>query len=306
MGVTQPGNNACSDGNHGLIVRIRIPIPERLRARRTITYGKADSGSQRLLQWKVHADEPEVHKILRRAVLAMRIAVVGSGYVGLVTGACFADLGHEVVLVDNDEKKLAALRDGRGADPREVPARAADAASGKAHSRFPATCRRPRGRAQRCSSRSGRRRLKVATPISPMSSPWRGKSPAALKGYKVVVEKSTVPVYTSQWVRTIITEQWGGIRRSLTWLRIRNFCGKERRLRILSIPTALWWGWRSERAAEVMRQIYGPLTSGWYYGRTEMRFRGRRRAGRRAAAAARSPARRARSSSSTHPTRFWR
>src|SRR6202140_4283350 len=44
-----------------------------------------------------------------RRRLAMRIAVVGSGYVGLVTGACFADLGHEVVLVDNDEKKAAAL-----------------------------------------------------------------------------------------------------------------------------------------------------------------------------------------------------
>src|ERR1035437_10276220 len=42
----------------------------------------------------------------------MRIAVVGSGYVGLVTGTCFAELGHEVVLVDNDEKKLAALRNG--------------------------------------------------------------------------------------------------------------------------------------------------------------------------------------------------
>ena len=42
----------------------------------------------------------------------MRIAVVGPGYVGLVTGACFADLGHDVVLVDNDEKKLAALRNG--------------------------------------------------------------------------------------------------------------------------------------------------------------------------------------------------
>ena len=42
----------------------------------------------------------------------MRIAVVGSGYVGLVTGACFADLGHEVVLVDIDEKRLEALRTG--------------------------------------------------------------------------------------------------------------------------------------------------------------------------------------------------
>jgi len=42
----------------------------------------------------------------------MRIAVVGSGYVGLVTGVCFADLGHQVVLVDNDAKKLAALKNG--------------------------------------------------------------------------------------------------------------------------------------------------------------------------------------------------
>jgi UDPglucose 6-dehydrogenase len=43
----------------------------------------------------------------------MRIAVVGSGYVGLVAGACFADLGHHVILVDNDPSKLAALRNGQ-------------------------------------------------------------------------------------------------------------------------------------------------------------------------------------------------
>ena len=43
----------------------------------------------------------------------MRIAVVGSGYVGLVAGACFADLGHDVILVDNDDRKLAALKNGQ-------------------------------------------------------------------------------------------------------------------------------------------------------------------------------------------------
>ena len=42
----------------------------------------------------------------------MRIAVVGSGYVGLVAGACLADLGHDVMVVDNDQEKLAALRRG--------------------------------------------------------------------------------------------------------------------------------------------------------------------------------------------------
>jgi UDP-glucose 6-dehydrogenase len=39
----------------------------------------------------------------------MHITVVGSGYAGLVAGACFADLGHEVILVDNDQQKVAAL-----------------------------------------------------------------------------------------------------------------------------------------------------------------------------------------------------
>src|SRR6202451_2976691 len=42
----------------------------------------------------------------------MRIAVVGSGYVGLVAGACFADLGHDVIVVDNDQTKLDALKAG--------------------------------------------------------------------------------------------------------------------------------------------------------------------------------------------------
>ena len=42
----------------------------------------------------------------------MRVTVVGSGYVGLVTGACFAELGHHVVVVDNDQSKLSALREG--------------------------------------------------------------------------------------------------------------------------------------------------------------------------------------------------
>ena len=42
----------------------------------------------------------------------MRIGIVGSGYVGLVAGACFADLGHDVILVDNDQQKLAALKGG--------------------------------------------------------------------------------------------------------------------------------------------------------------------------------------------------
>jgi UDPglucose 6-dehydrogenase len=43
----------------------------------------------------------------------MRIAMIGSGYVGLVSGACFADFGHDVVCIDKDEGKIARLKDGR-------------------------------------------------------------------------------------------------------------------------------------------------------------------------------------------------
>jgi len=40
----------------------------------------------------------------------MRIAMIGTGYVGLVSGACFADFGHQVTCVDTDGDKIAALR----------------------------------------------------------------------------------------------------------------------------------------------------------------------------------------------------
>ena len=43
----------------------------------------------------------------------MKIAIVGTGYVGLVSGTCFAEVGHEVICVDNDKKKVATLQAGQ-------------------------------------------------------------------------------------------------------------------------------------------------------------------------------------------------
>src|SRR3990170_3079241 len=43
----------------------------------------------------------------------MRVTMIGSGYVGLVSGACFADFGHDVICVDKDERKIDALLEGR-------------------------------------------------------------------------------------------------------------------------------------------------------------------------------------------------
>src|ERR1700747_3860188 len=133
----------------------------------------------------------------------MRIAVVGSGYVGLVAGACFADLGHEVILIDNDQEKLAALKNG------EVPI----------HEQFlPELLARHRGHRLTFSEdlheavrASAAVFVAVGTPptdsgdadLSYVESVAREIS-GAIRDYKIVVEKSTVPVYTSEWVRKII------------------------------------------------------------------------------------------------------
>ena len=133
----------------------------------------------------------------------MQIAVVGSGYVGLVAGACFADLGHDVIVVDNDQKKLAALNRG------EVPI----------HENFlPELLHRHRGTRLQFSDdletavrASAAIFVAVGTPpteqgeadLSYVESVARGIA-GAIDSYKVVVEKSTVPVYTSDWVRKII------------------------------------------------------------------------------------------------------
>jgi len=197
----------------------------------------------------------------------MHIAVVGTGYVGLVTGACFADLGHEVVLVDNNEERIAALRNG------EVPI----------HERFlPELLARHRGERikfsgdlQAATRASAAVFIAVGTPptesgdadMSYVESVAREIS-GGVDGYKVVVEKSTVPVYTSQWIRTIIMRN-GADPSHFDVASNPEFLREGTAVTDFLYPDRIVVGVESERGAEVMRQIYGPLTSGWYYGRGE-------------------------------------
>jgi UDPglucose 6-dehydrogenase len=137
----------------------------------------------------------------------MRIVMVGSGYVGLVSGACFADFGHDVVCVDKAEEKIAALKQGRIPifEPGLDELVATNAKSG---------------------------RLSFTTELAPavaeadvvfiaVGTPSRrGDGHAdlgyvhgaareiaeAIKGFTVVVTKSTVPVGTGDEVERIIRE----------------------------------------------------------------------------------------------------
>jgi len=197
----------------------------------------------------------------------MRIAVVGSGYVGLVAGACFADLGHEVVLVDNDQSKITALRDG------QVPI----------HEKFlPELLTRNRGTRLQFSDDlkeavrvSAAIFVAVGTPptesgeadLSYVESVAREIS-GAIEDYKVIVEKSTVPVYTSEWIRRIILRN-GTDPELVDVASNPEFLREGTAVTDFLFPDRIVVGCDSSRSAEVLREIYAPLTNASYYQRTE-------------------------------------
>jgi len=197
----------------------------------------------------------------------MRIAVVGSGYVGLVAGACFADLGHEVIVVDNDQGKLAALKAG------QVPI----------HEQFlPELLARHRGQRLTFSDdlpaavrASAAIFVAVGTPptdngdadLSYVESVAREIS-GAIDDYTIVVEKSTVPVYTSEWVRKIILRN-GTDAELFDVASNPEFLREGTAVTDFLFPDRIVIGADSERCANVLREIYAPLSDGSYYKRPD-------------------------------------
>ena len=193
----------------------------------------------------------------------MQIAVVGSGYVGLVAGACFADLGHDVIVVDNDDKKLAALNRG------DVPI----------HENFlPELLQRHRGTRLRFSDdlqtavrASSAIFVAVGTPpteqgeadLSYVESVARGIA-GSINNYKIVVEKSTVPVYTSDWVRKIILRN-GAEHDQFDVASNPEFLREGTAVTDFLYPDRIVVGADTERCAAVLREIYAPLVDGTYY-----------------------------------------
>jgi len=197
----------------------------------------------------------------------MRIVVVGSGYVGLVAGACFADLGHEVSLVDNDQEKLAALQAGK------VPIH---------EILLPELLARHRGKRLTFSDdlhaavkESAAVFIAVGTPptehgeadLSYVESVTRGIA-TAINGYKVVVEKSTVPVYTSEWIRRILLRN-AAAPDLFDVASNPEFMREGTAVVDFFYPDRILLGANSERCAAVLREIYASMTDGSYYRRSE-------------------------------------
>lgn len=136
----------------------------------------------------------------------MKVCVIGTGYVGLVTGACLAEIGHDVICVDNDETKVQGLK--QGIIPIYEPGLAELVTRNSAHGQLAFTTSLPEG-----VNASEVVFVTVGTPplpngeadLSYVEAVARGVG-AALDGYKVIVNKSTVPVGCGDWVAMLVRE----------------------------------------------------------------------------------------------------
>ncbi len=191
------------------------------------------------------------------------ICVIGSGYVGLVAAACFADMGHKVVCVDNDEARVKLLREGG------VPI---------FEEHLPELLARHRGRGVTFTSNLGEAVEKSEAVFIAVGTP-QGDSGAAdlsyveavvaeiarmIKSYKVIVEKSTVPVYTNDWIRRVL-HRHGVEAERFDVVSNPEFLREGTAVVDFLHPDRIVVGASNERSAELLRRIYEPLTGGSYY-----------------------------------------
>ncbi|MEJ2324993.1 MAG: UDP-glucose/GDP-mannose dehydrogenase family protein [Nitrospirota bacterium] len=188
----------------------------------------------------------------------MHLGIIGTGYVGLVTGVCFAEFGLNVTCVDKDRKKIAALK--KGIVPFYEPGleellkknlstgrlsfstKVADAVD-SALVVFIAVGTPPRG--------DGSADLKYVESVA------KGIA-ARLNGYKVIVTKSTVPVGTGQKLRQIISKSLKG-RVDFDIVSNPEFLREGAAIEDFMRPDRVIIGAHSQQAVAIMRDLYRPL-----------------------------------------------
>jgi UDPglucose 6-dehydrogenase len=191
------------------------------------------------------------------------ICVIGSGYVGLVAAVCFAEIGHRVVCVDNDEARVKTLRDG-GVPIFEdhLPELLA-----KHRDRGVEFTTDLAGAVEQCEAIF----IAVGTPQGDTGAADLSYVEAvvseisrAIGDYKVIVEKSTVPVYTNEWIRRVL-HRHGVDPQSFDVVSNPEFLREGTAIIDFLHPDRIVVGAVNERSANVLRRIYEPLTQGTYY-----------------------------------------
>ncbi len=191
------------------------------------------------------------------------IAVVGSGYVGLVSAACFAEIGHRVICVDNDEEKVRMLNEG-GVPIHEEYLPELLGRHRKENIEFTTDLHSATRQAQAIFIAVGTPQSDTGDADLSYVDAVASEIARSIGDYKVIVEKSTVPVYTNEWV-TRILERNGASLESFDVVSNPEFLREGTGVTDFLHPNRIVVGTQSERAATALREIYEPLTSGAYY-----------------------------------------
>ena len=152
------------------------------------------------------------------------IAVVGSGYVGLVSAACFAEIGHRVICVDNDEEKVRLLNDG-GVPIHEEYLPELLGRHHRGSIEFTTDLHAATTQAQAIFIAVGTPQSDTGDADLSYVDAVASEIARSIDGYKVIVEKSTVPVYTNEWI-TRILERNGASRDTFDVVSILSSCVK--------------------------------------------------------------------------------
>jgi UDPglucose 6-dehydrogenase len=187
----------------------------------------------------------------------MKIAVVGSGYVGLVLGACLAETGNEVICVDKDAAKVRTLR--RGRVPIYEPGLTELVHRNAAEGRLSFTTQL--GRAVKASQIIF---IAVGTPQGEDGSAdlqhvlgVAREIGRAMDGFRVIVSKSTVPVGTAEKVRAIIG---GETKHQFSVVSNPEFLKQGAAVDDFMKPDRVVIGAEDPRGAELMQALYQPFT----------------------------------------------
>ncbi len=198
---------------------------------------------------------------------SVSICVIGSGYVGLVAAVCFAEMGHHVTCVDNDEAKVKTLREG-GVPIYET--------------HLPELLGKHLGRGvdftanlSEAVERSEAIFIAVGTPQGETGAADLSYVEAVVSEiargittYKVIVEKSTVPVYTNEWIRRVLHRR-GVEPEHFDVVSNPEFLREGTAVIDFLHPDRIVIGVGTERAADLLRRIYAPLFEGSYYERPD-------------------------------------
>ncbi len=201
----------------------------------------------------------------------MRIAVVGSGYVGLVSGTCFADFGHDVTCIDSDAAKIEALKN--GVMPIYEPGLdhlvATNTAAGRLLFTTDLAAAVSRAEAVFIAVGTPSRRGDGHADLSYVYAVARDIA-RSVKGFTVVITKSTVPVGTGDEVERIIRE--ANPEADVAVVSNPEFLREGAAIEDFKRPDRIVVGIEDERARAVMTEVYRPL----YLNKAPLLFTARR------------------------------